>query len=78
MRDLEQNELQYISGGSSPRPPSAGSGCSPSAPSKSKNNNGYGNGAESGNAPGNSFGSNPTLVTNNSGNRAGPNGDFAR
>ncbi len=57
MRDLEQNELHYISGGSSPRPPSAGCGCSPSAPSKGrKGNNGFGNGSDDPNfaAPGNS------------------------
>ena len=54
MRDLEQNELQYISGGCAPTPPSSGCGCSPSRPSRTKNNNGFGNGPESGDAPGNS------------------------
>jgi hypothetical protein len=47
MRDLFQNELQFVSGaGSSPTPPS-GSGCSPTPPSKQKKgNNGFGNGAD--------------------------------
>ena len=45
MRDLFQNELQFVSGaGSSPTPPS-GHGCSPTPPSK-KGNNGFGNGAD--------------------------------
>lgn len=83
MRDLEQNELQYVSGaGCSPTAP--GTGSSPSAPSRSKNNNGYGNGAESGPAPGRSGDRNPTLFSGpdaggqNTGDRAGPNGDFRR
>ena len=49
MRDLEQNELSYVSGAGSemsPRPPSAGTGQSPSAPSKG--NNGFGNGGNDG------------------------------
>jgi hypothetical protein len=47
MRDLNLNELQFVTGaGSSPSQPS-GCGCSPSAPTKSKNgNNGFGNGAD--------------------------------
>ena len=47
MRDLFQNELQFVSGaGSSPTPPS-GYGCSPTPPSKQKKgNNGFGNGAD--------------------------------
>ena len=47
MRDLFQNELQFVSGaGSSPTPPS-GRGCSPTPPSKQKKgNNGFGNGAD--------------------------------
>jgi hypothetical protein len=69
MRDLFQNELQFVSGaGCSPTPPS-GCGCSPTPPSKQKNNNGYGNGPESGRAPGNSGASNPQLTTQNSGPR---------
>lgn len=60
MRDLDLSELRFVAGAnSSPSRPS-GCGCSPSAP-RSKNNNGYGNGAESGPAPGNSYPSNPTL-----------------
>jgi hypothetical protein len=38
---------------------------------KTKNNNGYGNGAEAGPAPGNSGSHNPQLLTQNS----GPRGD---
>ena len=56
MRDLFQNELQFVSGaGSSPTPPS-GYGCSPTPPSKQKKgNNGFGNGADANTAaPGNS------------------------
>ena len=47
MRDLFQNELQFVSGaGCSPTPPS-GCGCSPTPPSKQKKgNNGFGNGAD--------------------------------
>ena len=48
MRDLFQNELQFVSGaGCSPTPPS-GCGCSPTPPSKKqkKGNNGFGNGAD--------------------------------
>lgn len=47
MRDLFQNELQFVSGaGSSPTPPS-GRGCSPTPPSRQKKgNNGFGNGAD--------------------------------
>ena len=57
MRDLHQFELQEVSGaGSSPCPPT-------------KNNNGYGNGAESGPPPGNSGDHNPQLTTWNSGPR---------
>ena len=53
MRDLFQNELQFVSGaGSSPTPPS-GYGCSPTPPSKKKGNNGFGNGGNDP-APGNS------------------------
>ena len=53
MRDLHQFELQHVSG----------AGCSPTPPScKTKNNNGYGNGAESGPPPGNSGAHNPQLL----------------
>jgi hypothetical protein len=50
MRDLELNELQFVSGaGCSPTPPS-GCGCSPTPPSKTKRkgNNGFGNGGNDG------------------------------
>jgi hypothetical protein len=55
MRDLHEFELKLVSGaGSSPCPPR-------------KNNNGYGNGAESGPPPGNSGDHNPQLTGWNSG-----------
>ena len=61
MRDLHQFELKQVSGaGCSPCPPS---------PCRTKNNNGYGNGAESGPPPGNSGDHNPQLTTWNSGPR---------
>ena len=51
MRLLQQSELSHVSGGTY----SCGCYCPPSnQPRKSKNNNGYGNGPESGPAPGNS------------------------
>ncbi len=58
MRNLETNELQYVSGaGHSPSRPS-GCGCSPCPPSPRgrKGNNGFGNGSDEPNraAPGNS------------------------
>jgi hypothetical protein len=55
MRDLNLNELSFVTGaGSSPTRPS-GYGCSPAAPSK-KGNNGFGNGSDDPNlaAPGGS------------------------
>ena len=55
MRDLHDFELSQVSG----------AGCSPCPPTK--NNNGYGNGAESGPPPGNSGAHNPQLTTSNSG-----------
>jgi hypothetical protein len=52
MRDLHEFELGFVSGaGCSPTPPSCYDPC---PTGKQKNNNGYGNGAESGPAPGNS------------------------
>ena len=54
MRELLDLELAYVSG--------AGSSCSPAPPSKTKNNNGYGNGPESGPPPGNSGAHNPQLL----------------
>jgi hypothetical protein len=62
MRDLLDLELTYVSG--------AGCSSSPCPPSgKSKNNNGYGNGAESGPPPGNSGDHNPQLLGDNLGPR---------
>jgi hypothetical protein len=69
MRDLFENELQFVSGaGCSPTPPS-GCGCSPTPPRRRKNNNGYGNGPESGPPPGNSGAHNPQLTGPNRGPR---------
>ena len=58
MRDLHEFELGFVSGaGSSPCPPTT----------TRKNNNGYGNGPESGPPPGNSGANNPQLTGWNSG-----------
>lgn len=59
MRDLHEFELAFVSG----------AGSSPCPPTKTKNNNGYGNGAESGPPPGNSGAHNPQLVEDNRGPR---------
>ena len=59
MRELTQIEVTMVSG--------AGS-CTP-CECKSKNNNGYGNGAESGPPPGNSGAHNPQLLGPNRGPR---------
>ncbi len=66
MRILTQNELAFVSGaGSSCYDP-----CDPCGGSKKrKNNNGYGNGPESGPPPGNSGAHNPQLLGNNRGPR---------
>jgi hypothetical protein len=57
MRDLNLNELQFVTGaGNSPSRPS-GCGCSPCPPTRSgKGNNGFGNGSDAPNtaAPGGS------------------------
>jgi hypothetical protein len=52
MRDLHEFELGLVSG----------AGSSPCPPAKTKNNNGYGNGAESGPPPGHSGDHNPQLT----------------
>ena len=63
MRILKDHELAFVSGaGGSCYDP-----CDPCAPAKSKNNNGYGNGAESGPPPGNSGAHNPQLLGPNRG-----------
>ena len=59
MRDLDFNELQFVSGANrSPAPPSSGSHCSPCPPTmrSRQGNNGFGNGSDAPNtaAPGNS------------------------
>jgi hypothetical protein len=60
MRELETNEMFQVTGaGGSPQPPSC--------ETRTKNNNGYGNGAESGPPPGNSGDHNPQLTSWNSG-----------
>jgi hypothetical protein len=62
MRTLTTTELAYVSG--------AGGSCyDPCDPcgGKRKNNNGYGNGPESGPPPGNSGDHNPQLLGNNRG-----------
>jgi hypothetical protein len=73
MRQLSTIELTFVSGGCGeckPTPP-----CHPEHPEhpendcRTKNNNGYGNGAESGPPPGNSGAHNPQLTTANSGPR---------
>ena len=64
MRILTQNELAFVSGAGS----SCYNPCDPCGDSKKrKNNNGYGNGAESGPPPGNSGAHNPQLLSNNRG-----------
>ena len=57
MRNLHEFELDFVTG----------AGCSPCAPCKTKNNNGYGNDAESGPPPGNSGAHNPQLLSWNRG-----------
>jgi hypothetical protein len=68
MRLLSTHEMTYVSGGgccyTPPPPPPCGCDC-PSG--KTKNNNGYGNGPESGPPPGHSGDHNPQLTTSNSG-----------
>ena len=59
MRYLHPFELSHVSG----------AGSSPCPPTKTKNNNGYGNGAEAGPPPGNSGAHNPQLTGPNSGPR---------
>jgi hypothetical protein len=55
MRDLNMSELKYVAGGCGschcPPPPPP---CPPTGGTRTKNNNGFGNGPESGPAPGNS------------------------
>jgi hypothetical protein len=61
MRILSENETTFVSGGCTDEV------CMPDV----KNNNGYGNGAESGPPPGRSGEHNPQLTSDNS----GPRGD---
>ena len=61
MRDLHPSELGFVTG--------AGGSCSCSCPPRRKNNNGYGNGPESGPPPGNSGDHNPQLLGRNRGPR---------
>ena len=59
MRILKDHELAFVSG--------AGGSCYDPCDTKRKNNNGYGNGAESGPPPGNSGAHNPQLLGPNRG-----------
>jgi len=65
MRNLTQNELSYVTGAGSKKS-SCYDPCDPCDPceptKKHKNNNGYGNGPESGPPPGNSGDHNPQLT----------------
>ena len=54
MRTLHDFELRFVSG--------AGGSCCDPCDTKNKNNNGYGNGPESGPPPGNSGDHNPQLT----------------
>ena len=66
MRLLNSREIAFVTGaGGEPTSPPPGVE-EPTSETK-KNNNGYGNGPESGPAPGNSGAHNPTLLTANSG-----------
>jgi hypothetical protein len=68
MRQLNQIELTAVSGGCCYTPP-------PPCGCKTKNNNGYGNGPESGPPPGNSGDHNPQLTGYlNGGLNLGPKG----
>ena len=62
MRVLTTQELAFVSG-------AGGSCCDPCHDRKRKNNNGYGNGPESGPPPGNSGAHNPQLLGPNRGPR---------
>jgi len=63
MRDLHSSELKHVTGAGGCSP------CDPCQPAKRKNNNGYGNGPESGPPPGNSGAHNPQLTGPNRGPR---------
>jgi hypothetical protein len=68
MRQLNQAELTFVSGGCCYTPPPPPPACGCECPTtKTKNNNGYGNGAESGPPPGHSGDHNPQLTSWNSG-----------
>jgi hypothetical protein len=66
MRMLSLIERGIVAGGTSELPPLTGTD---ELGGSSKNNNGYGNGAESGPPPGNSGDHNPQLTSWNSGPR---------
>ena len=68
MRTLTESETTFVSGGSGEVTLIGGTG-EVTPPCTQKNNNGYGNGAESGPPPGHSGGHNPQLITDNSGPR---------
>ena len=64
MRQLHDFELKQVSGAGGCYDP-----CDPCDDGKRKNNNGYGNGPESGPPPGNSGAHNPQLIEDNRGPR---------
>ena len=66
MRELIQSEMSAVAGGEFGGGPIFEP---PVDKGKTKNNNGYGNGAESGPAPGRSGENNPTLLEDNLGPR---------
>lgn len=67
MRILTSHEIAIVCGAGSELPPLPGDGGGTGGSTR-KNNNGYGNGAESGPPPGNSV-NNPQLLTWNSGKK---------
>lgn len=67
MRILNTYEIALVSGAGSELPPLPGD--DGGSTDSTKNNNGYGNGAESGPPPGNSGAHNPGLLTWNSGEK---------
>ncbi len=69
MRVLQAFELTQVSGGSSCDPCNPCDPCCDDDGKRRKNNNGYGNGPESGPPPGNSGDHNPQLIRNNRGPR---------
>lgn len=65
MRQLSSEEMRFVSGGEG----ETCTECEGGEEGRRKNNNGYGNGAESGPPPGNSGRNNPQLIEWNRGPR---------